>query len=404
MPSINLTDRAIQLLRTDDRQYELFDSKVTRLGIRVSPGGKKSFIYIYRFKRKSKRMTIGPYPQISLQQARTIARDFAYQLSRGIDPNVERKSDDKITAGIKFSALVDEFIENSAKRTTKSWRETERILRKQFIPQFGNVYVHELAKARIHAALDLIYRNSGPSAANHAHANVRRCLNYAVERGHIDRSPCSGMKRPARTSERNRVLTDDELRRIMKTANDVDYPFGPFIKSLVLTGQRRNDVAKMEWSHLDFATRTWHQPGEANKSGHKHIVPLSDQMGLVLQSIPRLSEKHVFPARGSENAISGFSRWKKAFDRRSGTSGWTLHDLRRTAATGMALLGVAPHVIELVLNHRSGQLSGIARIYNRHEYLDEQREALQRWADRVTAIGSAPSVPAIEPNPSRHIT
>ena len=243
-----------------------------------------------------------------------------------------------------------------------------------------------MTKQRIHDRLDEIVKHSGPSAANHAFAVIRRLFNWCVDRGYLEKSPCAGMKAPAKTVERKRVLTGDELSDVIHAADKMGYPFGPFTQILVLTGQRRDEVSGMRWRDLDLENGLWTQPEGSNKSEREHIVPLNRLAVETIRALPRLHDEFVFPARGKDRPISGYSKWKRKLDGVSGVKNWTLHDLRRTAATGMAALKVQLHVVELILNHRSRQLSGVAGIYNRHQYLEERREALELWGQHIERL------------------
>ena len=162
-------------------------------------------------------------------------------------------------------------------------------------------------------------------------------------------------------------------------------------KLLLLTGQRRGEVTQMQWAQVDETAKTWTIPPELAKNSREHVLPLTNAATAVLESAPKLSEEKVFPARGNgDNAISGFTRAKLRIDKLSGVTGWTFHDLRRTVATGMAQIGVAPHVIERILNHVSGTFAGVAGVYNRFQYLPEMRDALDRWSrhiDGLVAVG-----------------
>ena len=235
----------------------------------------------------------------------------------------------------------------------------------------------------IQSELNEIAANSGPSAANHAFAVIRKLFNSCVEQGYIDHPPCLGMKKPSKTVERTRVLSDAELAAIWLATDTMGFPFGTHVKLLISTAQRRNEVSALCWADLDLEHRMWTQPAASNKSGRTHIVPLSNLALETIRSLRRVHDQLVFPARGKDNPVSGYSKWKRKLDEISGVTGWTLHDLRRTAATGMAQLKVPVHIIELVLNHRAKSLSGVAGIYNRHEYLDEQRDAVELWARHV---------------------
>ena len=387
MHSVVLTDFSIKQLKPKpNKQFQRFDKKITGLGLRVSPGGAKAFFLAYRFGGLNRRLSLGRYPTISLSEARQRARDALSQISRGIDPAAEKmRTRDGYKASL-FPNVLDDFIENYAKRKTRSWQETDRILRQEFGRVWRKLPINQITKQHINNVLDGIVKRGTPSAANHAFAAIRKFFNWCVERGYLDYSPCTGMKAPSKIASRDRVLKDEELAAVWLAAEKMGWPFGPLVQLLILTGQRRNEVSGLCWDHLDLDQGLWTQPAEGNKSARVHVVPLSPLASQIICSLPRVHDEFVFPARGKDNPISGFSKWKRKLDELSGVRNWTLHDLRRTAATGMAALNVPPHIIELILNHKTGTLGGIAGIYNRHPYLDERKEALGRWSLHLQAI------------------
>ena len=179
-------------------------------------------------------------------------------------------------------------------------------------------------------------------------------------------------------------MSDEELCLVWRAATQVGYPVGPITQLLILTGQRRGEVAGMRWPDINLAAKLWSIPGELTKNGRPHQIPLSPEAIRILSSLPQTDDMFVFPARGQKpQPFMGFNKGKLRLDVASGVEGWTFHDLRRTAATGMAQLSVAPHVVERVLNHVSGTFSGVAGIYNRFGYLSEMRDALDAWDARV---------------------
>jgi integrase len=211
-------------------------------------------------------------------------------------------------------------------------------------------------------------------------------MSWALDRGMIDLNPIAGLKPPHKEKARERVLSDLELASLMAVADIEGYPFGYAIKLLVLTGQRRSEVAEMKWLEIDLEGRTWTIPGSRSKNGHAHEVPLSAAAINVIRSLPRfLNSEYVFTTTG-RSPISGFGRAKNRFDDVLGFAEWRTHDLRRTTASGMARLGVGPHVIEKVLNHKTGIISGVAAVYNRYAYENEKREALERWAIHISSL------------------
>jgi integrase len=208
------------------------------------------------------------------------------------------------------------------------------------------------------------------------------------------------MKPPAKEQARDRALSDAEIRWLWEACEAVGWPFGPLVKLLVLTAQRRDEVAGMERPEIDLAKQNWTMPREKAKNNRAHEVQLSDAVIAVLKAVPRVGDGLVFTMTGT-TPVSGFSRVKARIDaamlaakrdelgeKCEPVPAWTLHDLRRTAATGMARLNFPPHVVDKVLNHVSGTIRGVAAVYNRFEYIDERRAALEAWGRYVTNLVS----------------
>jgi integrase len=195
------------------------------------------------------------------------------------------------------------------------------------------------------------------------------------------------------------VLTDAELLWFWQACQDIGYPFGPLAMLLLLTGQRRNEVAGMAWAELDIEKREWRIPGQRTKNGEPHIVPLSEAALTIIEGLPNIkNDKGYLFTTTCETSVSGFSRAKAAIDSvmrvKAGDAAidrWTFHDLRRTAASGMARLGTVLPVIEKVLNHSSGSFAGIVGIYQRHSFADEKRNALEAWAKFVVSLAESRS-------------
>lgn len=224
-------------------------------------------------------------------------------------------------------------------------------------------------------------------AARHAFAAIRKMFNSLVEQGALQASPCLGMKPPAKAGSRDRVLTAEELKAIWQAADGIGYPFGPIVHILMLTAQRRGEVAAMQWEDLDLDKGVWTIPADKTKNAKPHAVPRGGTARDILIQFPRTGSAYVFPARGKPGQpYSGYSKGKRELDAAAKLTHWTLHDLRRTAATGMARLGIAPHVVERVLNHVSGTFAGVAGIYNRFRYEDEMREALTVWDHHLVTL------------------
>jgi integrase len=244
--------------------------------------------------------------------------------------------------------------------------------------------VGEVRKRDVIALLDRVRERGSPIMANRVLASVRKFFNWCIGRGILEVSPCSGITAPAREQTRHRVLADEELVSILDAARQIAFPFGSIVQVLALTGQRRDEVGRMEWEHLDLRHKVWVIPGEHAKNGKPHLVQLSKPVVAILEAVPRTGDL-VF-SRDGKRFFQGYSKAKARLDRLSGVSDWTLHDLRRTVVSGMARLGVAPHVADKILNHQSGTISGVAAVYQRHEFLKERKQALELWGDHILLL------------------
>jgi integrase len=352
MASLLLTDVLLRKLKPNsDRQIDVFDSKVSGFAVRISPHGTKTFNLLYRIGGRARRLTIGRYPLLSLSEARAKAEEALKAIGEGLDPAAIRIVARETYTERLFPAVVADFVNNYAKRKTRGWRETERLLTREFSTPWKHRQIHHITKQDLNRLIDDIVDRGSPSTANHAFAAVRKLLSWATERGYIVRSPAEGLRNPSKLVSRDRVLNDRELAAVWRTAKSIGYPFGPVVQLLILTAQRRGEVIGMRWSELDLEQGIWTIPPQRTKSNRRHQVPLSAAAVALLKELPCLHDELVFPARGNpDQPSSGFSKWKRALDRTSNTSDWTLHDLRRTVATRVAELEVAPHIIERMLN------------------------------------------------------
>ena len=385
-----LTDLAIRKLLSDfGRRVEMWDAALPGFGVRVSSTGTKSFVLLYRQRGQSRRMTLGRYPVLSLADARAMAKDVLSKVAHGIDSQQEKI---EAKSSLQFAEVVDLFIRKHCEphNRANTKRETERIMRSVFQARWGRRDIRDISKANVLVILDAFVDDGKPSSANHALAAIRKFFNWCLERGLLDISPTTSIKRPAKLVSRSRVLDDNELRAIWLSADSIGYPFGRLVQLLLLTGQRRNEVANMSWQQLDLKERTWVLPAELTKNNRAHVVPLTDAAMTVITSIPRTTDGLIFASRSSdERSFSGFSKCKRQLDTMCGITNWTLHDLRRSAATHLGRLKVPPHVVERILNHSSGTFAGVAGVYNRFEYLPEMREALELWASFIRRLVAA---------------
>ena len=387
MGKASLTDLLVKALPSPAAgQTEVWDVKMPGFGIRISPSGTKAFVLVYRFQGRSRRLTLGRYPSMSLAEARAQAHQALVDLAGGNDPIAVKQAP---AASGTIPAAIDMFIamhceQNNKASTTK---ETTRILRANFSSTWRARNLADISKRDVVAVLDTIVQRGSLGSANHALSAIRKFFNWCVERGMLEVSPCFGVKNPAKNGKRDRLLSDAELLAVWRAAAVDGFPLAPIVQLLILTGQRRGEVTGLRWVDLDLDADLWSLPAEFTKAGRAHAVPISPLAKRIVLAMPRVHDTLLFPARGvSEKSYDGFNKAKSRLDLACGFSDWTLHDLRRTAATGMARLGIAPHVIERVLNHASGSFAGVAGIYNRFGYLAEMRQALLLWDQHVAAL------------------
>ncbi|GJD96596.1 Tyrosine recombinase XerC [Methylobacterium iners] len=244
-----------------------------------------------------------------------------------------------------------------------------------------------LRRADIAAQLDIISAERGPHAANRARVVLSTFFSWAMGAGLAESNPVIGTNRPTIQVARDRVLSDAELVAVWKVCGDDD--FGRIVRLLALTGQRRDEVAQMVWDELDLAAGVWTLPAPRSKNRRPHDIPLSAPVLDILSTQPRRVDSPFLFGRGA-GPYSGFSRSKVRLDAKIKLKRpWVLHDLRRTCATGMANLGILPHVVEAVLNHVSGSRGGIAGVYNRASYATEKRAALDLWSAHIMKVTEA---------------
>ncbi|MFS8035542.1 tyrosine-type recombinase/integrase [Xanthobacter sp. AM11] len=403
-----LTAKGIDALKPGTSRYEEPDGNMPSLYVIVQTSGAKSWAVRYRFKGKPKKHTLGTYPAIKLADARTLAAQVLTAVAEGRDPSEEKKQAKREAAHpVKddIGSVVAMFLDRYAKPNQRedSFKETKRHLEKEAVKAWRGRSIKSITKRDVIDLLDAAVDRGATVTANRLLAAVRRFFNWCVERGIVDASPAAGIKAPTAEKSRDRILSDKELGLVWKGAESLDWPFGPFIHLLILTGQRRDEVAGMRWSEIDLANATWTIPGDRTKNGKAHVVPLSPGAVSLIEGLPRMKDGEgdsafVFSTTG-KTAISGFSKAKAALDKAIAKllkgndeadadepptiPDWRLHDLRRTMASGMARLGVPVHVVEKLLNHTSGTFSGIVGVYQRHEYADEKRQAIETWGEYV---------------------
>ncbi len=379
-----------------------WDTQERGLGVRITAGGHRAFVLRYTAQGRERRMTIGDFPTLSLTAAREIARARKGDVIKGSDPLAAKAVDrTAVTLGRAVARYVADRVPEQKVRTQV---ETRRALETHWatlhaLPLAG------ITRGQVAARLSEIAQVSGPVAANRARAQLSALFRWSISEGWLEINPVTGTNK-REEKPRERVLTADELRAIWWACAENNH--GRVVRLLMLTGQRREEVAGMAWSELNFERALWSLPGARTKNGRPHDVPLSDAALAILAAVERREGRDLLFGEG-DGPFAAWSRCKGRLDSRIARQKaadrigrpleaaeaprpddrprpWVLHDLRRTAVTGMAELGVQPHVIEAVVNHISGHKAGVAGVYNRATYAVEKRQAMDRWAEHVMAL------------------
>jgi integrase len=388
MPHARFTKGFVEQTMPSTKNVIFYDTDLRGLELRVTPAGKRVFYVYYRAKGaklQQRRHKLGDYPKITVQQAREQAKAVLGRVAGGGDPSAERKKErDRLNSG-RIDEIIEQFLFQHASRN-RSFSETERIFRRDVMPLWGKRSIHSITKPDV-VALVRNKADTSPTMANRLLATVRKFFNWCYSNSIIESSPAEGISALSREIVRDRLLNDDELRAVIAACRATGYPFGSLVELLAVTGQRREEVAAMEWREIDFQSSTWTIPAERSKNGKAHIVHLSAFALRILEAAPRIGP-FVFTTTGNK-PFQGFSKSKARLDQASNVTNWRLHDLRRTIVSGMARKRVAPHVADKILNHQAHTLPGAARVYQQHDFLDERRDALDLWSDHIDALMAA---------------
>jgi integrase len=417
MPKRALTAAAVDRIKPPVKgQDDHFDKGYPGLALRVSYGGRRTWVYFNRWDGKLHRTRLGTFPSMNLAEAREAWREARKKVEMGIDPG-HRKAREADTLDT-VARVADDFLKRHvATLKARTIEEYTRPIEKLVKPRWGHRKLDGITRADGLAMIDDVAENSGPYAANRTLALLKVFGNWSVERGIVDANPFASMKAYAKEQSRDRVLNDDELRQLWRAFDDMPYPFGPFLKILSLTAQRRREVAEMCWSEIDIESDTpvWTLPRSATKGDREHFVPLASSAVDILKTLPRFEgTDYVFTSKPGR-PVSGFSKAKVIVDRKTLEAArkaaeeagddpetiepiapWRIHDLRRTSASNMARMGIPPHVVAAVLNHSPGSTQGITAIYNRYRYSDEKRDALNRWARHIESLLTPPPANVFE--------
>jgi len=378
-----LTAKAVETIKPTAVRQEIPDRLLPGLYLIVQPSGARSWAVRYRHNGRPRKHTLGPYPAIDLKSARALGSKVLRAAAEGRDPTGERQEQ----RANSVEKVVAQFLATHGQRNyrPRTFQEAARLLRQNLVARWGNRPIASITRKQLRDMLEQLVANGTPMLANRAHSIIRKLFGWAVEQEIVAVSPCVGLKAPAQESSRDRILTDQELRAVWRAAGQMGV-YGSLVQLLILLGQRRGELAGLTWSEVDLDKRLISLPRERVKNDHAHEIPLSPQAVDLIEALPRNSERYVLSLRGGP--IGGFGKLKARLDEACGVTDWVLHDLRRTAVSGMARLGVGLPVIEKVVNHVSGSFAGIVRIYQRHDFAEEKKKALELWGEHVESIVS----------------
>mgnify|MGYP002634414068 FL=1 len=378
---INFTDAWLRKLKPPVGREDFRDRGTRGLQLRSSPSGVKTFSFVFRLGSKMGRATLGRYPDVDLKFARTKADEFRKLVSQGIDPRSEKLEKRRLQE-MTVELMVHEFIQTYAKPKNSSWKQAESNLRLYLSNFYGTQPISEITRADIHQVLDDLIARDKQTAANRALAHIRKFFGWLVERGHLNHSPADHIKPRHKESERDRVLSDAEIKAIWNAAEAMSGPYSAWLKLLLLCGQRRVETASMRRSQI--IDGSWHLSATDTKNKQPHIIPLPNQaQRLVNQLLEKEGNFLIKSGRNGDRPVNGFSKAKLQMDRLSGVENWKFHDLRRTVATNLTKLGIDRLILQKIINHSE---RGVTQVYDRYSYMDEKREALQKWADRLDEI------------------
>lgn len=424
MAKINLTDRKLRSLQPAPKggRYDLMDSVAIGMGVRVGDKGAKIFMLLTRYPGSSNptRRALGEYPAVSLEEAREKAAQWRKLIKRGIDPSAQeanqRRSEARKRANT-FEAVAEDFIREKLPSERRG-KEVEKDIRRELIPRWRNMPITEISRADVHDCID-VKKKTAPAMARNILALIKRFFSWAIDQNRygIEMSPAASIRpraiirdRIKKSGPRRRILTDLELFALHRVAQRMPYPYGPIYRLLLLTALRLNEVADATWSEFDTRKRIWTIPAARMKAKEElardHLVPLTDEMLAILKKVLRFKGgEHLFSTNLGASSVWVNSTVKRRIDARMlrtlralarlrgddpkkvTVPPWRNHDIRRTVRANLSGLRVQAEVAEAILAHVR---PGIVGVYDQHDYLDEKRDALERWAARLREIMSPP--------------
>lgn len=412
------TAKFVSNLKPKANRYEVWEG--AGLGLRVTPKGRKSWIFLYRFDNRPRRMTLGRYPEVSVARAHKAHGEALEQLEQGTDPGAKKvKENIAERTAPTLNALADQYIERWAKPRKKSWPEDRRILDKEVLPKWGRWKARDIRRRDVIRLLDGIVHRGAPITANRTLEIIRRMFNWAIEQDILETTPCLRVRAPAPERHRDRVLATNEIRALWlalgrdrvlhpgRKAREDELDDLPnnwpgravrlALRLALVTAQRRNEIAGAAVSEFDLDEGWWTIPAERSKNGLSHSIPLPELAKTIVSELIDLRKPisketgkfsiYLIPSPRGDKPIDpgALTRGAAVIRDNLDLDHWTVHDLRRTVASQMTSIGISRLVVSKILNHVE---SGITSVYDRHSYDNEKRDALVAWEIRLNDVVS----------------
>jgi integrase len=390
---MKLTAQAVARLRHTGSLHfrDIKDDGATGLYLRILASGEKRWIMRYKAAGRVRVATLSDVANMGLGEARTKAHTWRSIIREGRDPAGEdrrKRAEDRRLPTVE--AFASEYLERHAKPHKRSWREDERLLRRDVLPAIGDLRIDTVTRRDIVQMIDSIRDRGANITANRALGVTRTLFNFAIERGVIMATPVIGVRASPEAS-RKRTLSDDEIRRLWLGTEPGSPRIEPTtrmaLRLLLLTGARAGEVCASSWNEIDSQEATWTIPAARAKNNREHAIPLSVAATEVIAEANSLrTEPWLMPSSRGDGHVSGDGILRAA--QRIVGDDVVVHDLRRTVATGLQQLGVRLEVTEAVLNHVSGSRAGVVGVYQRHDWASEKRAALDAWGRHVLALAA----------------
>jgi integrase len=389
MPTVTLVARGIAGLAAPEQgRIEYFDKTTPGFGLRVTNSGHRSWICLYRYKGQKRRFTIGDYPALALGDAREKAKEVLWRVAKGEDPAAEKKRERQAET---FRELADLYLEEHAKAKKRTWRADHNILHKDLIPRFGSRKAAEITRREVRDLLKAIEERGAPIQANRTLEITRKLFNWAISEKLVENNPCDHIAKPSTENQRTRVLNSDEIRCLWLTLNTKPAIFAAAYRLMLATGQRSIEVLGAKRDEIG-ADGWWTIPAGRVKNKTEHRVWLNDIAQRQIAAIKPHNQgsPYLLPSRDGGH-LRRLHKTHGRLCKASGIPDFTIHDLRRTAASCMSAMGISRLTIAKVLNHKEREITAV---YDRYGYGPEIQRALDAWGKRLDEIIAGVPLPA----------